>query len=232
MPETFAKKAAKQTVDVAKIVAVVSAMAAAYYGVASPEKPKPQQPVTATDCECPPSPEAPADAGDFGKPEKGGDLKCDCGNEGCECVTAKAGCHCGPCTTKQVEVKEVIKYVPKEVVKEVIKYVPKEVVKEVIKYVEVPAKPKGFTGIVVYVDDVNALLNGKSSCVACIRFANDAVRAGYTVGSNPDADFVVKQIPDPSKGYPLFALFVDGKVTFTKRGYDGDFQSILKRKPK
>jgi len=96
------------------------------------------------------------------------------------------------------------------------------------------AKPKAknsYTGMVMYVDDVDALLNGTSTCPPCRLFVEHARQRGFTVGNSPSDDFNVAKIDNPSSGYPQFTVFVNGKSTVTKLGYRGDFDSIAKMLP-
>ena len=92
--------------------------------------------------------------------------------------------------------------------------------------------PKQYTGIAVYVAEVAATIQERSTCEPCNRLVRDvrSFGTGWRVGGLAD-HFAILQA-DPGDYTPLIVAYRDGVEVWRETGYAGDVDSLLRRHPK
>lgn len=87
-------------------------------------------------------------------------------------------------------------------------------------------RPDNWNGIEVYLSDVDGSLSGKTWCLPCIKFCNDARSRGVSHGKTYDKTFVLKNGSEAyggrgARAVPLFLIYREGEVIRSIEGYPG-----------
>lgn len=94
------------------------------------------------------------------------------------------------------------------------------------------AKPAGYTGIAVYVAEVDKTLQELSACPPCNRFVRDArgYGAGWKLGTGTEHFVICQALATDTT--PLFIAYRDGVELWRETGYAGDIDSLVRRNPR